>query len=660
MNLSPAWCLLTAALLMSCDERQQGAVYHGDEADIALSRRCAECHQKEYQQWLGSDHAHAARKPSAADAEAFSGQEISAHGLTLRAEQGQGGALLFREMGSGRIWPVDMVIGRRPMLQFAVRGARGAEQVPSAAWDVTKKDWFDVFADDERMKADGQAERKPGEWGHWQGRGMVWNAQCAWCHMSGYHKNYDEQTDAYASSAVESGVTCVACHRAADKPSADGCLVAPKDRTMTRSQHQAVCASCHARREELDDNFAPGEAFEDHFRLELPKVAGVFYPNGVQREEDYCETGFRISRMGATGVTCYDCHDPHSGDVIAPIENNALCLRCHATHKVINGRQAPYVDPRATFLCPRGSKGHRCVECHMPESTYMGRDPRRDHSLMPPDPVLSRETGVPLACLNCHADKGFDWCEEHWRSHYGDTPWMEKYRPRIRAVAAAMKGQGSEPDLLAALEREEIPAWRAVILGLLAEMPESAATRRAAEQASRDADPMVRAAAAALPGGQAQTLLRDPLRAVRQAAGWQLFPAVCRDPRALRELTATAQHQSDQPTGAMQLAMLAAAQGDPSETEREYRRALALDPGSAVAMMDYAVFLAQQNRPAEALQQMLSCTAAHPELAEAQYRLGLILAELGRPAAARRALEKALRIDPNHQRAAEVLRQLKP
>ena len=36
--------------------------------------------------------------------------------------------------------------------------------------------------------------------------------------------------------------------------------------------------------------------------------------------------------------------------------------------------------------------GARCVECHMPESLYMARDPRRDHSFNSPDPLLSVES----------------------------------------------------------------------------------------------------------------------------------------------------------------------------------------------------------------------------------------------------------------------------
>ncbi len=169
---------------------------------------------------------------------------------------------------------------------------------------------------------------------------------------------------------------------------------------------------------------------------------------------------------------------------------------------------------------------------------------------------------------------------------------------------------------------------------------------------------MVRASAAELLGRESAELLNDKCRSVRHAASWQCFPAAMQHPQCGAEMTATARFQADQPTGVMQLAMLAAARGDAKMTEAQYRRAIELDASSAVPRMDYAVFLAQQNRPMEALQQMLACTQAHPELADAQYRLGLILAEVGQLPAARRALRKAVELDSAHTRAAEALKSL--
>ena len=49
----------------------------------------------------------------------------------------------------------------------------------------------------------------------------------------------------------------------------------------------------------------------------------------------------------------------------------------------------------------------------------------------------------------------------------------------------------------------------------------------------------------------------------------------------------------------------------------------------------------------------------HPQNAEVQYRLGLSLIELGQYTPARKALQKALKLDPKHTGAAQTLNQLR-
>lgn len=678
-------------LLVACTDNEKGEPYQGksahwNQAEVPVSLQCAACHRKQFEDWAGSDHAWALRPTQEGlDAPAFAGQQVHAHGAVQTMLQDEQKHYILREEAAGdtQDWLVTAVCGRTPLAQYLVQGKDGGWQTPSAAWDtgrwdtgladkgVTtngKQEWFDVFRDDPRQSALGGGERRPGDWGHWQGRGMSFNSQCAWCHSTGFRKNYDEQTDSYRSEWKEMGVTCIQCHKLADKPDADGCMVQKKDRKLSPKQVTDNCATCHARREELDADFTVGDRFDDHFRLELPKVAGIFRPNGQQIDEDYCETGFRLSRMGMTGVTCIECHEPHTGRLLYPQENNELCLRCHAERVKVNGVEPPYVARDDKFTCPVGTKGHLCVECHMPENTYMGRDRRRDHTLLPPDPVATKETGIPNTCLNCHADKGNDWAIEKVNARYGapETHWMNRYRPRWRAMAAAMDGRENAAELLVtAFRKEENPTWRATMLGLMADLPRTEEMTQLAQSSLKSAAPLERAAAAEMLGAAgAAVLLEDSARVVRHAAAWQLFPQILNAPagtpaaRAAKELEATAHLQADQPTGAMQLAMIATAKQDMKEAERQYRRAVALDPASAVARMDYAVFLARLNRPVEALQQMLDCTAANPDHAEAHYRLGLILLEVGQQASAVKALQKAVQLQPDHQAAQEMLRRV--
>lgn len=652
-------------LLCSCEKKESAEELrpsdHWDVSEIPVSMKCAACHVKEFNEWVGSDHAWAWRRVGAGDAAAFQGQELTAHGSTLRFEREEGGKRLFlKEAATGRCFEVDSVLGHTPLIQYLVKAEDGGLHTPSASWDVLKGEWFDMFEDDRRQVEDGTATRQEGEWGHWLGRGLNWNSQCGWCHMTGFRKNYDRATDTYASDWQEPGVSCIQCHKLADKADEeDGCLIARRDRKLTDRQMHDNCATCHARREEMDGDFRVGDAFDEHFRLELPLLPGIFQPNGMQLEEDYCETGMRLSRMGQAGVTCMDCHDAHSGKLILPQEDNSLCLRCHEKGEIVNGIQAPLANVDGE-PCPEGTGGRVCVNCHMPEMNYMARDPRRDHSFDIPDPVLSQELGIPNACNLCHKDKDVAWAANISRHHYKGAK-LESRRPRTRAVHAALNGKGNVRDLLAVYRTEDIDAWRATLLELMARSEADEEVLAVAREAQHDKNAMVRAAAARVLGQEALPLTKDKSKLVRRAAAWPLVNYLKNRTEAapvLRELRETAEFQADQPTGAMQLAMLAAAENDTTEAEKQYRRAIALDPASHVAHMDLAVFLARNNRPTDALTEMLEASRIAPQDAQVQYRLALILAELRQYEAALSALDKALKIEPSDQAAQEAKRAL--
>ena len=78
-----------------------------------------------------------------------------------------------------------------------------------------------------------------------------------------------------------------------------------------------------------------------------------------------------------------------------------MCAQCH---------QPQVFDTPAHHHHPEGT-GSQCANCHMPETTYMVVDPRRDHSLRIPRPDLSDKTGAPNACTQCHEDKTNGWGE---------------------------------------------------------------------------------------------------------------------------------------------------------------------------------------------------------------------------------------------------------
>ncbi len=604
------------------------------------------------------------------DTAPFSGQRLRSQGVLMRFFRTEDGSLRVQEGESGKEYTVTSAIGHWPLVQYLVKGERGAFQCLSTAWDPVRREWFDTVEDDARLRAEGSTQRKAGDWGHWLGRGMTWNSQCAACHMSGWSKNYDARTDSYASTWQEPGVTCIQCHSLADTPTeASGRPVRRnKNKKLTPRQLADSCASCHARREELRAGFREGDLFDDFYRLELPLAEGIFWPNGMQRDECYTETGMRLSPMGKAGVTCADCHDAHSARLRLPQENNALCLRCHGSGETVNGTAAPVINIAQHSPCPPESDGGRCVSCHMPTSSYMARDSRRDHAFTSPDPELSEELGIPNACTQCHTGKDNAWAVNAVATVWGKQPKMAAYRPRTRAVAAAMRGEGNTSELLAAYRVETNPSWQATLLELLARQEENEAILAEARKARNAETPLLRAAAARILGSEAPELLHDPVRVVRLAAAWAQLDTLLQESApssALQELEETLHHQADHPGGMLQQATLlhararharnrsdaAAAEQYEAAAEKQFRRALSFDPASATARMDFAVFLARLERPVEALEHMLACTAAHPNLAEAQYRLALVLHELGHTRPALLALEKALKLAPTHERA---------
>jgi len=137
-----------------------------------------------------------------------------------------------------------------------------------------------------------------------------------------------------------------------------------------------VCAQCHARRVHIADGYAAGAPLLD-FYDPLPLLPGLYHPDGQQKDEVYNHGSFLQSRMYAFGVTCGDCHDPHTQKLRLP--GSGVCAQCH--------RAAKY-DTTAHHGHPRGSPGSACAACHMPVSTYLEIDRRHDHSIRVPRPDL--------------------------------------------------------------------------------------------------------------------------------------------------------------------------------------------------------------------------------------------------------------------------------
>ncbi len=626
-------------------------------ARYAGTESCRDCHTNAFAGWRESNHRYAERPPTdALEGPAFEPGRTFRHGRQETEVRREGTNLLVVATGlGGDRTPrrVERVIGHAPLRQYLVSEPGGRWQTLEASWDPRTNEWFNVY---------GEEDRQPGEWGHWTGRGMNWNSMCGTCHNTRFRKNYDEAADGYRSAMAEPSVGCEACHgplgeHVSWQRAWQGS--GRKDPTLpawTPARKMENCAPCHARRSELTGDFVPGESFWDHYLLAMVDESDVFYPDGQIRDEDYEYTAFLGSRMHGAGVTCLDCHDPHTTKVRAT--GNDLCLRCH------NGTRpgSPPIDPVRHSFHKAESAGNLCVNCHMPRTLYMQRHWRHDHGFTTPDPVLTREFGIPNACNRCHADQTTAWAEEACGKWYGSR--MDRpARRRARLLASARREDAtSVPGLTELLNSDEAPYWKAAALALLGRWTDRPAVRQAALSQLSHAHPLVRyravqALAPLVELGdrdlevRLRALLGDAARSVRYTAGWALRRDLELSGLAGREVLHALALNADQPVGQAQLGAFELGRGQVASALAHYDRAVTGDGGSPALRHDYAVALSGAGRSAEALAQVQAAVTLEPGSAENHHRLGLAYAEVNRIADAASSLREAVRLDARHDRA---------
>lgn len=624
----------------------------------AVSQKCQGCHKDIHHHWQQSDHGQANRvmDPKLDDLP-FSDKTFKDATADWKFSKDSSG---YKMTTGGKEHTAGMVIGITPLIQYLTADSGGRWQTPSASWDPHKKEWFDVISGDDRTAAD---------WGHWTGRGMTWNTQCAWCHMTDFRKNYDNETDKYNSHWSEMGVGCTQCHgHLTEKPNPDnGCLIdIAKDRELAKNQPDRVfdnCATCHSRRGEFNDKFHIGSKFGDHYQLQLPSTPRLYYPDGQIKDEVYVWTSLHLSNMGHKGVRCIDCHDVHSTKLKFPLENNSLCMSCHAAGT--NGRikGASIIDPTSHSHHAADSTGNSCVECHMTNTTYMGRDPRRDHGFHVPDPQLTKENGTPNACNKCHTDEkeDVDWAIKWVNEWYGDkmhTPERKRQRARTRAMAMTFEGNPAaiEP-MLKAYSNEENPLWLATMLEALRPWATDARVQRLGREGVHHDDSMVRAAACHImefsPGNDPwlEPMLQDPVKEVRMAASWAMRTRLSQRSEVLKELKESLFFGADQPIGAMRLAELATQGKKLDEAKKWMKKAIALDKTSAAGHEAYAILLGQLGQPKEALAQLNLAIELQPDNARFLYLKALTYAELQQTGKTEELLKQVIKVDANHDRA---------
>lgn len=665
----------SAPIAATPDTARSGVIPPSAPARYAGGQACGGCHAAERAAWAESHHARSMQPANEHTVLGnFRDATVTQAGQPTRFFR-RGGRFYVRTEGAdGK--PADFEItwtfGVDPLQQYLVDFTDGRKQVLGVAWDSRPRAaggqrWFSLYPH-ERFKA--------GDPLHWTGIDQNWNHQCADCHSTHLRKNFDAKTRTFHTTWSDLQVDCEACHGPGSRhlewahrrdrrnepgkglvvrlderrgiswriAPASGMAVRSAPRTTSREID--ACAPCHSRRERIADD-AAGAAFTDTFRV-AALTSPLYFPDGQMREEVYEYGSFLQSRMNARGVTCADCHEPHSQRLRAP--GNALCAQCHAPSRFDTTRHHHHSP---------ASAGAQCVVCHMPARTYMRIDVRHDHSLRVPRPDLSAGIGTPNACTDCHRDHPAAWAARALKA------WFPSPKPGFQDFAAAFasadRGEpaAQEPLARVASNRDEPAIVRAGALRRLAALMNSTDSMGTGplETALSDASPLVRVVAVAglidvAPGKRAELLrpvVKDPSRLVRIELARTLAGTPADGPAlepALSDLLNEQRLNADRPEAHIEAGNLAAARGELGVAADEFRHALALDPCQTGAAINLADVHRLQGEDPLAEQVLREALQRAPASAAAHHALGLLLVRERRLSEALPELARAAELEP--------------
>jgi predicted CXXCH cytochrome family protein len=669
-----------------------GPAQHSSVAGFVGSEICAGCHQGEAKLWNASQHKaamqHATDRTVLGN---FNDAGFDHYGVRSRFFRKGGKFWVETDGADGKLatFEVKYTFGIDPLQQYLVEFPDGRIQALQIGWDSRPQNkggqrWFHL-SPNEAIKNDDIL--------HWTKLNQNWNFMCAECHSTGLRKNYDAKADRFATTWAEISVGCEACHGQGSRhaawarnqrswwpfgkieDSSKGLLVRFDERRdviwpidpqtgrprrsiapATLRKEVETCGLCHARRAGFHEGWIPGQWLSQTHAVEA-LARTTYHPDGQIRdvEEPYNYTPFKQGRMFAVGVTCSDCHEPHSAKLRASGED--VCLQCHAQDKytAVQHRRHAGADPAPT-----------CISCHMPARTYMVIDRRHDHASRIPRPDLSVKLGTPNACNDCHSDKSAQWAAAAVEQWFGpDRKGFQTYGPAFHAARSDQADAAALLGVLAA-DRNAPAVARASAIDELATRI-SPTSNTTAREGLADPDPMVRISALDVlenvPASQiwplASPLLADPVRGVRIRAASLLasVPTASQPPpdrarfeQAAREFIDAQRANAERPEARTALANFLARRGQTADAETEYKGALRLSPQYATAAINLADLYRQLGRDADGEAVLRTALAASPGAADAHHALGLTLTRLKRPGEALTELKMATELEPDRSR----------
>ncbi len=649
-----------------------------EEAGFVGSQACAECHREQFDLWKGSHHDLAMQVASEQSVRGdFNNAEFTYYGKKTTFYRRNGHYMVRTDGPDGKLddYEIKYTFGVYPLQQYLIEFPDGRLQALGIAWDSRPeseggKRWFHLYPN-EKITHDDEL--------HWTGINQNWNFMCAECHSTDVKKRYDFNVKTFNTTWSELNVSCEACHgpgsthvlwakrmKGLEKSLADeddGLKVhfekyddrdwvvdhntgnARRTKKGSSNVEIDVCARCHSRRTLMWDEYIYGNPLMDTHMPTLLEE-GIYYPDGQIEEEVYEYGSFIQSKMYQKGVTCTDCHDPHSLKLRA--EGNQVCLQCHLAEKY---------DSKSHHFHDMNSSGARCVGCHMVSKTYMVIDPRHDHSIRIPRPDFSIKFSTPNACNNCHSDRSFEWADElidKW--HAAKQSDTHDY---VEAIYKGRRGEALAEEMLIELAEDASKPniARATAYSQLGQYL-SPISIESMKKGLNDDDPLVRSGALdaiesvdpSMRFNLASRLLKDPIRVVRMKAARSLAPVprtiltnaqtLALD-RALSEYIRSQESNADRPEAHLNLGNLYAELGQFDDAGSQYQKALELYPRFVMAYVNLADLYRLQNDDEKGEQILNEALKISPDSAEVYQSLGLLYTRQGRMSEAVVALGKS-------------------
>lgn len=638
--------------------RDTGADTAPPLAAFAGAAACASCHASEYAIWRTSTHGRAGGTPVTATIVArFDGKPMRFRDATVTPSR-SGDALTF-----------TVALDGRPPERFEVAGIIGAAHVRgggtqgfvSRAADGTLRFLPFDFAKRENTWFCNTLARGGTGWipitpdlpiaacGDWPPSRILGEepriANCSGCHGSRIEVRFDPGARRYVTTVGTFAIDCESCHgpgrahiERARAGAADGGGMRMLA-TATKQQSVQTCLSCHAVKDALRTGYRPGASLARFYSIALAQLGdSPLFPDGRVRTFAYQEGHLSSDCFVSGGMTCTDCHDPHSqgyrdvqGTPLPSPFDDRQCTSCHVS-KGVAGRAHTKHAP--------GTPGSACVSCHMPylQHPEIGsriRFARADHTIPIPRPSVDAGQGLVTACASCHSDRPIATLDADVARLWGTL------KPRPAVVDAVARAASFDNRVHAA--RALLVAGPAPLSGRIAAL--GAFLER---QLSPDMGPLEPEVT-----GRLLSLADDPDVDIRAIALASLHYARGRDARVRAELarrlsTAGASDAMLRRRWTLVLGFLAdraRAANDNARAALLYRKALEVEPASARLLLSLGVALAADgNAPAaiEAYRRSIDSDRTQPL---AFINLGLVL-EQGDMQAAAAAYRRAIEINP--------------